>query len=298
MLTSFMAGKRQHYLPRFLQKGFSCRQNGKEIYTYVFKNNIEPYESNIINVGAESFFYGNHNSVSIDEEITEKELEFFPLLEELRQFSSDTRIQDKPINEFIIHLIIRTRHIRLSMEELGKSLLDIFLRHFGNPTKLNEMILRYIKANPDVLEESIRKGFAEQGITNIDSNVIKIATEFTLQNASQFLNSPTLLGMRLGLIHTFKLLGKDMSKLVVNSHLKALSDAIVPPSLLEKIRNLQWILIVKPPDSFILGDIGPLVRKTSGEFKALFLIEDDDIYQVFLPISDSHIIVGSKVIFP
>ena len=148
MLTSFMAGKRQHYLPRFLQKGFSSRQNGKEIFTYVFKKNIEPYETNIINVGTESFFYGTHNGTSVDEDITEIELEFSPLLEELRGLSSDTKIEDRPINEFIIHLIIRTRHIRLSMEEMGKSFLDIFRKYFGNPTKLNELILRYITENP------------------------------------------------------------------------------------------------------------------------------------------------------
>jgi hypothetical protein len=104
-----MAGKRQHYLPRFLQKGFSSRQSGKEVYTWVFRKNTKPYETNVINVGSEQYFYGEPEQFKVDDDITKKELQFFPLLEELRSHSSDTDLENRQIKEFIIHLIVRTR---------------------------------------------------------------------------------------------------------------------------------------------------------------------------------------------
>jgi Protein of unknown function (DUF4238) len=290
-----MAGKRQHYLPRFLQKGFSSRQSGKEVYTWVFKKDVEPYETNIINVGSEKFFYGDPAESSVDEDITEKEAEFFPILDELRRYSADTIIENKHISDLIIHLITRTRHLRLSLEEMGKVLLEIFHRYLSNPKDLNDLILRYIKANPHELVKSIEKGFEEQGIRKVDPKVIRRAKKWALKNASQLMASPAFHALRLSYIHAFSRLERDMPMLVRKSHLRALSEELVPPAMLSKIYNLKWMISVKPQGSFILGDIGPLVAKSkSGDFKALFLLEDDKVNHIYLPISDRHVIIGGK----
>ncbi len=290
-----MAGKRHHYLPRFLQKGFSSRQNGKEVFTWVYRKDGEPLQTNIVNVGAERHFYGNPGESSVDDDITDKELEFSPLLEELRGYPSDTTIKDKWLDEFVIHLITRTRHARLSMEEMANSFIDIFRRKISNPMELNDLILRYIRDNPRESKDVVKKGFSEKGMNNVDPRIPEFATQLASRNALQLLRSPAFLAMRLGLIHRFKLLEKHMPKIAERSHLRALSKNIVPSSMLERIRNLQWMVLVKSPDSFILGDMGPLVtKKSTGEFKALFLLEDDDVNQVLLPISGSHLVMGSK----
>jgi hypothetical protein len=289
-----MAGKRHHYLPRFLQKGFSSRQNGKEVYTWVFKKAIDPYETNIINVGTEKLFYGVSEELSLDDDITEKELEFSPLLEELRGYSSDAKIENNCINEFVVHIVTRTRHIRLSMEEMGQSFFAIMHKYISSPTELNKLLLRYIRENPNELRKSIQESLAENGTRNVDPRMLDRATKLAIKNAPQLLQSPAFLGMRLGLIHGFKLLEKDMPKLVEKSHIKALSKEVVPSAMIARLRALQWMLSVQLPNSFILGDIGPLVTKrTNGEIRSLFLLEDGDVKQVYFPISHSHMIIGS-----
>jgi hypothetical protein len=51
-----MSGERQHFLPRFLLRGFDSRTDGREMYTWVFRREREPFEPNIINVGVSKEF--------------------------------------------------------------------------------------------------------------------------------------------------------------------------------------------------------------------------------------------------
>ncbi len=50
-----MSGKRQHYIPRFLQRGF-LMGNSKKENTYMYLNGGAQRPSNINNVGVEGFF--------------------------------------------------------------------------------------------------------------------------------------------------------------------------------------------------------------------------------------------------
>jgi Protein of unknown function (DUF4238) len=61
-----MAGERQHFLPRFLLKGFASRQSRQQFYTWVFQKGKEAFETNILNVGLAKNFYTH--GVEVDAE--------------------------------------------------------------------------------------------------------------------------------------------------------------------------------------------------------------------------------------
>ena len=290
-----MAGKRQHYLPRFLLKGFKSRDNVKGFYTWVFKNGNKPYEANIINVGTEQYFYGEPDLWSIDDVITDKESEFAPILDDLRKCTSDISVPQTQISELIIHLITRTRHLRLSLEELVNSFLNIIQEYVGSQKKLSDLLLAFIRENPNEFRRLMKKSFAENGLVNPPPEVFEFAVQMAYRQAPMLSRSPSFLGMHLGLREGFKQLRSDMPKLIERTHLRALSKDTVPPALINRISGLQWNVLVKPSRSFILGDAGPLaMQERTGEVKALFLLDDDDVSQIFLPISDCHVLIGSR----
>ena len=80
-----MSGKRQHYIPRFLQEGFASRLSGEEAFTWVYRKNAAPFESNTTNVGSENYFYGQPGTGSTDELLTGVEGKFAELLHDLRE---------------------------------------------------------------------------------------------------------------------------------------------------------------------------------------------------------------------
>ena len=291
-----MAGKRQHFLPRFLLKGFSSRSKGNELYTWVFRRDSKPYETNIQNVGLEGFFYGDPQESSVDDDITEREQSFISMVESLRAESNDIRIGDEAISDFVIHLIVRTQNARKSMLKVGDCLMEIFKRNFTDPSKLEKMILGYVRNNPQEfkqsIEQSVRSELEKRGIRKIAPEVLDALVAQAMRQA------PQLLGAKL---HDFASLThfiaafvqKDLPKIARKSHLRALSEDVVPPLLVEKLSHFRWSLLVQQPNSLILGDIGPIAGRISeARFKAFLWIRDE-VEQILLPISDKHLVFGS-----
>jgi len=145
-----MSGKRHHYLPQFLLKGFASRINRKKVYTRVFKKNKDPYETNIENVGIEKYFYTRENT-SADNIITSVENNYSLLINDLRKLSSGIKLEPKAISEFIAHLIIRINHIRTTFKNLGRFLLNNVIKiplnlkgYYRNTTKTIQNNLDHI----------------------------------------------------------------------------------------------------------------------------------------------------------
>ena len=70
-----MAGKRHHYIPRFLQRGFSIEKDSK-FFCCLCKKDIIKENIVIENVGLENKFYTLDGDSTIDDRITEKETFF------------------------------------------------------------------------------------------------------------------------------------------------------------------------------------------------------------------------------
>lgn len=64
---------RQHYLPRFLLRGFCSRESKGSQYVWVHTSSRRAYETNIENVGVEAGFYDLDGDNSVDGHITQNE---------------------------------------------------------------------------------------------------------------------------------------------------------------------------------------------------------------------------------
>src|SRR5215207_5356474 len=99
-----MAGIRHHILPRFLLKGFASKVVADQVFTWVYRKNGKVFESNIINVAVERYFYGKGGELNVDDEITEIENTFAPFLTSLRREEDGYYIVDPKMSEFVGHL--------------------------------------------------------------------------------------------------------------------------------------------------------------------------------------------------
>jgi len=62
-----MAGKNQHYIPKFLQKAFATGNDEDYFFTWKFQRGQPATSDRIDNIGAETFFYtyrsGKHSQI-------------------------------------------------------------------------------------------------------------------------------------------------------------------------------------------------------------------------------------------
>ena len=110
-----MAGRRHHYLPRFLQRPFAHRQSGKEFYVYAHRRDRGPYPTNIMNLGQERDFYGGPNDTTLDDEITQSEQQ---LAMTLHKLNAGEEVSTEDIAFLITALSFRTKAMRKALTEL------------------------------------------------------------------------------------------------------------------------------------------------------------------------------------
>ncbi|MGQ4646574.1 DUF4238 domain-containing protein [Lyngbya aestuarii] len=287
-----MAGKNQHFLPQFLQKGFSSRVNGKEIYTWVYRRGTSPFESNIKNIGSSRYFYGNPNEeLSVDPEITKQETKFANYIEKLRNKSEELELEKSIITEFVTHLIIRTQFIRTSLSQSIDYFLDYILE------ELPQNCIDYLIEHPEILYRNLEQQLERQGIKNLGSlakDVIVLHFKNVLTNEANESNRELKILLDKFLLSNINELKKNLPSLVRTSHISTLSQNISPEPRINFFRRFNWFLIIRKKGSFILSDVGSISKlKNSDQVKA---VPDklEKIDQIFLPISDTHLVVGCR----
>lgn len=149
-----MSGKRQHFVPRFLQEGFASHANKGEVFTWLYRKNERPINTNIINIGVEGLFYTNGNDTKADDMITTAEQIFSNLVKDLRT-SPPMRVSDPRIPELIAHLEVRTRHFRQNFLLTGDYIVSRFLDFMVDEDFFAGYLERTLRNDPSILRKAI-----------------------------------------------------------------------------------------------------------------------------------------------
>ena len=289
-----MAGSRQHFLPRFLKKGFSSKIRKNEYFTWVFTKEGKPYEANLKNIGLENFFYGKPDESEIDEHITNQEDIYSKEINNLRALNANCYLDESFPSEFITHLIVRAKHLRESFQDVNTTIIDVVQRKLDTPQKCYQMLCNIFLNQPEVIEKSLSEELDKNLPPGFPQQMKKILVEYLKTFVPKVLPETAIKGFPVfnqGLSNMVK----EMPNFAKEAHIKALSKAgIAPEKFIERFRGLDWSLIVTHKQTFILGDIGPVIRYEPDLHFKPFLFAKGELAQVFLPISDSHIIVGKS----
>lgn len=170
-----MSGKRHHFLPQFLLKGFASRKKGKQTYCWVYPATSNPREDNVKNVGFEGYFYGNPEESEADAAITKAEDRYANFANELRETPATGRISSQQAAELAVHISIRTRHIRSTFSSAAANFLrKISEELLATPEDFERVVLRQIRTAPDYLRDAMRGEMHKRGLTELlDENAVE-----------------------------------------------------------------------------------------------------------------------------
>ncbi|MEF5776100.1 DUF4238 domain-containing protein [Escherichia coli] len=271
-----MAGNRQHFIPRFLQRGFSNEKNGKYFTNWYRK---DCFKENMIveNIGLENKFYSHYGDSSVDKKITENETySYSRILNSLvdGSYNLDNR---KDLAEFIYHMEIRTKNLRENMidswayfgEQLKNRLLD------------KETLIDYFQRNPKTIKELLQN----------ELNKLPILASLHEQYNSMFFDN-----VQLWLPNAAE---KMLSTLVPKFEQEIISKI---PEIVKKVqldvlvssedkksniyKNMHY-KVLKTNQSLILGD-SIVIFEVSGERKFKpFYESNDDLKCIYIPL-DSY----------
>lgn len=281
-----MAGNKQHILPRFLLKGFASRIDGEKKYTWVYPRNSPPVEANIRKVCVEKHFYGKQGELSVDADITKFENEYAPFLHELRSSSAKNEIFDPRFANLITHIVTRTKHIRDSFRESAEFLFIEISKYFLNFDNVKAAILN----NPEIMRYYIEEKLDNSLFSHIEKDTLRQLIPLIYP---AFLDTQKV-EMRQEVIDYVKKNLKIAPKATREGHIKGLSGSLTPDKRVEDYNRLHYF-ICSFDEPLILGDMGCIfdtISKGKRKFKSLDL-EDDKVINLFLPISDSQILIGS-----
>lgn len=284
-----MAGKRQHFIPQFLQQGFATTNAHGKSQTWVFRRNTAPFRSNIANVGVEGRFYTHEDDNEADNLITIAESEFSALVRDLRANASSA-LSDPKLPQLIAHLEARTRHLRENLLHVGNIVVSEFLdfmsdedafaewlveKTFGNPALMRKICAQEIASRqlPAVLLEPMVKAS-----TNIGPQLVSLHKKELRELANML--RPKLTGA--------------LEEQVKSAHVRALKQSIAPQKKVKMLSNVRYAVCHSNEGSLILGDSVVCFKVDGDRAYKTFLEKKDSLKALYMPLDSNSTLVGSK----
>lgn len=284
-----MGGRRQHFIPRFLQAGFSSHTRGNAAFTWVYRKGAPPFRSNIINVGVEGLFFTEEDDTQADDLITDAEGPFSTLVQTLRT-SKPGAVSDPQIPRLIAHLEIRTRHVRQIFLRAGDFLVSRLLDFMADEQAFIAYLERQLRKDPSILRESVSKELARRGLPQaLLQPLIQLSTPFLPALVGQL--RPTLPKFAEALRSTLPKTLKDAAK---SGHIRALKKRIAPDPKVQRYERLVYSVGEASDGPLILGDSVVLFCVQGPKPYKTFLDNDDILNAVILPLSSTRALVGGR----
>lgn len=273
-----MAGERQHYIPRFLLKGFASKTSGNKAFIWYFQKGNAPKEVSLRDIALEKNFYGEPGDGSLDAEITEKEKYQASVISRLRE---NNELSDQDINtlsQFVGEMVARTKHMRNSLVEGSEDLMDMFLRNISDPSKAN--IILNNPENKEYLLNSDCDSFRNLGIDPKNLEMLKV-----------FSSTAEIVGK------LFPTLKTEMGSMLKSAYNNALTRAYKEEQSslrIEDYKKLYWRVEQYEDRTFILGDIGVIkFNSENGEYTNPIVANKQEEF-LLLPIAYNTLLIGGS----
>lgn len=288
-----MAGRKQHFIPQALQRGFGVVV-GKATRVYVFKKGMEPYRSSTEGVAAQRDFYSEpSNEESLDDKITNYENSVLaPAIAAMREAPAGV-IDSQLAAAAVVHLSIRSAFVRGSFSAAAIEILD----HFATAMRGDESARTLLEVDSISSESMLVKSIKENILGQFESapesgrNALEKMVHFRVREKLP----QTLPDIAASVLQQVGMLLEKIPELIVDGHEKALKKDLAPPLRVERLKAMRWqIIAVEQPTHFVLPDCLAVGAKTSDfrEMEPYSLLSDDELAGVVMPICSSKVLVG------
>ncbi|MEQ9859062.1 DUF4238 domain-containing protein [Pectobacterium versatile] len=286
-----MSGKRQHFIPRFLQRGFAVKRGGKYFSSLC---NRETIKDGIIieNIGVENYFYTLDGDCSIDDKITNSETYKYSSVHKMLLNNSCRLDGDNSssVAEFIAHLESRTRHIRLSFINSSSYLIDAIFSKLKNKDTLCQYLENTFLSNPKKIHSLFEKKMMGE---NIPPHFHDILKEVIYHNYDKWL--PEIISNIADEI--LPVLHKEISTILMESaktgHVNSFVDGVSPELKAKEYEKLKY-KIIKVDEPLILGDSIIFFETNSERCFKPYCDKNDILEAVYFPLDEYTLLYGFK----
>jgi len=284
-----MSGKRQHFIPRFLQRGFASHVSADQTFTWVYRNGRSPFNTNVINVGVEGQFYTTEQDTTADDLITAVEGEFSRLVDTLRSCAPGP-VDEAQIPYLLAHLEVRTRHLRESFFRTGDLLIRRLLDFLSDEDAFAAFMTRRLTNDPSIMRESFADELRRRQLPDqfLDSLMQVAAPLIPMFIELQKVEFPRMAAsLREQLPSVLKAAAKS-------GHIRGLASSVVPMARVETYAPLQFHVVEIADQSLVLGDSAVFFHVSGPRQLKPILDKDDVLKAVFLPLHPARVLIGSN----
>lgn len=269
-----MAGRKQHYIPRQLMRGFVVMR-GKTEGLFLYRlGNTGAAPVNMADTNSMRYFYSGPEDTTLDDSITEAECnEFGHALHKARTGIALQPADERTLRRFVAHLVVRTDSTRTMAMDLMARSLDAAEATITDPNVFAE----FIENNPDgtaclmdSAAESVFSDLAKQGfhVPPEVAAVMKARLRQGVKDRPREVGHEVVQGVR-GAVATMPRPTADGASL----QRQALAKNLVPPISLAEFESCS--LSVEPvAEDLILGDDPVLAFSARGALQRVMLHDD------------------------
>jgi len=283
-----MSGKRQHFIPQFLQRGFASHIVGDEVFTWVYRKGAHPFNTNIKNIGVERAFYTLENDTVADDLITGVEGPLSELVERLL-ISPGGPMRDPLVPSLIAHLEIRTRHFRQCYMQSAEYLMSQFIDFIADADSFAESFERTLRDDPSSIREMFSEELAAKGLPPSTTQIVMglLPIYMPILKAKLRCEMPQLAAF------LRQTLPRMVSEAAKSGQIKALKGGVSPAVRVHHYESLSYRLLDIPDKSLVLGDSAVVFRVDAPKPYKTFWEKNDRLQAVFLPLAPERLLVGT-----
>ncbi|MGM9482962.1 DUF4238 domain-containing protein [Roseateles sp. NT4] len=286
-----MAGKRQHYVPRFLQRGFLVTPPEAVEKTWLHRHGRKARSVSIRDVGVSEYFYSKlaeGNTATLDNLITDIEGGLNAELSAIRNASEGALLDPRTAARLTAHLALRTAHLRSVFEQGVGALIDELIQLVSDGGRMRDLLSidkNGFSGARDALFDEARKGFPQfdeippRLLDRLFAYLIREGFDAFYEEQGEMISQ------------AMALLVAGVSKMVRDAHNKSLM-ALDHSQWEEDLSSLEWRACAV--EGAILPDCVVLVREGQNGFAPLTLREGCQMDLVVVPIAHNRLLVGSS----
>ncbi|PMQ03282.1 hypothetical protein DyAD56_20145 [Dyella sp. AD56] len=287
-----MAGKRQHYVPQFFQRGFLAGEPGDAERIWLHWQGRHPRLAAIRDVGVGLHFYSKPSldgTPTLDDDITLAEHNIVASLAAIKELVPGSPVDGQLAARLVTHLTFRTAHVRSSMTLGAMQVLDRVTDFICTTEHMREAM-----GVDGVVSADGAQGPLEAMLQRVTTAAPGAPPALTKRVAAFFVreNFDKLYEQTMPELQAaIAAIGASVPKTIEGAHNNVLATSGLTQR--EKVlATLSWQTV--SVIGAILPDCIAIVRESSGGYVPLVLSDWDVVDCVILPLAHDRLLVGSK----
>lgn len=286
-----MAGRKQHYVPRFLQAGFSSRPQTADgaPRTWLHLPGAKPVEAALSDVGHDAWFYTfRRNGVTIecaDGAISEAERTWMSSL--VRSLREDAAFEleghHAEISHLLSHLVLRNRAVWKLIEAPAGPLFDRLREAAQDTVWLAGSVKQLLGSNRPFFEEALAAMYPGADIGVLLDQVERALAAGSVSPASE------------GAMSMLKFMRDSLAPRVLNvMRVRVMGDALRDPSQFKLFKDCTFEVVRSENGCLIQGDTPVVFHKTDGTGFTPVPSEGEDFDYAYMPLAPSVFLLASR----